>query len=708
MDCEQSQRLGCAICGDSWPHGLFSAEPGRRPRPNPEDVVPQQNAVPVTLAEIARLAGVGRAAVSNWRRRHGSFPAPTGGTDVSPHFSLVEVENWLREQGKLDDIGAVERLWPRLDNLGDRNQAGLVIAAMVLRRPTPGVRLESVPEIMLGPEAASLVRQAMSAAEDERSPGETFEYLLGRWLDVHVRQITTTPRLFAELIAAVAIESRTGTAPTGWTVLDPACGSGTLLAAAGAALRTTDLRLTGTELDPVLAAVAAARLTTESRADSRTVIDVAAGDSVLADPRQQVLADIVLCYPPFGTRDWGHEVLATDPRWRFGLPPRGEGELAWVQHILSRLAPGGAAVVVMPPAAASRKAGRHIRGSLIRSGALHAVIAMPAGIAPPHSVALHLWVLRQPDSSAPGEHQVHLVDATTAARPVNATDWAALTAAVVAGIADRPRRLHPAEDCIASRSVAAADLMSGDADLTPARHIPSPSSSVPPQAMTTSWSAVAETLSGLEESRRILSSLDWHQSSSVGTTTIGELIRAGVLDLHAGQAFDLDAARIGSRGQGDLPVLTVPDLMARGVARRWMAEREARAARLLVTEPNDVVVAGVTRAFSAWVEDDAPTILGPQLYVLHTDPERLDPWFLAGCLRAPSNGRQAGTHTSSAARIDVRKLRVLQLPIHEQRRYGAVCRRIADFERDLEKLAGLGTSLIAELSDRLAAGLLDQ
>ncbi|MBF6399462.1 N-6 DNA methylase [Nocardia cyriacigeorgica] len=708
VDCEQSQRLGCATCGDSWPHGLFSAEPGRRPPPDPEDVVPQQDAVPVTLAEIARLAGVGRAAVSNWRRRHGSFPAPIGGTDVSPHFSLVEVESWLREQGKLDDIGTVERLWPRLDNLGDRNQAGLVIAAMALRRPAPGVRVESVPEITLGHESASLVRQAMSAAEHERSPGETFEYLLGRWLDVHVRQITTTPRLFAELIAAVAVESRTGPAPMGWTVLDPACGSGTLLAAASATLGTTARRLIGTDLDPVLAAVTAARLTTEATADSRTVIDIASGDSLLADPRKQVLADLVLCYPPFGTRDWGHEVLATDPRWRFGLPPRGEVELAWVQHVLSRLSPGGAAVVVMPPAAASRKAGRHIRSSLIRSGGLHAVIAMPAGVAPPHSVALHLWVLRQPNSAAPGRHQVHLVDATSAARPVNATDWARLTTAVVAAIADRPRPLHPVEDDIASRIVAAAELMSGDADLTPARHIPSPSSSVPPQAMATSWSEVAQTLSSLEDSRRILSSLDWHQSPSIGTTSIGELIRAGVLDLHAGQAFDPDAVRIGPREKGDLPALTVPDLMARGVPRRWMAGRAARAARLLVTEPNDVVVAGVTRAFTAWVEDDAPTVLGPQLYVLRTDPERLDPWFLAGCLRAPSNGRQAGTHTSSAARIDVRKLRVLQLPIDVQRRYGAISRRIADFERDLESLAGLGASLIAELSDRLAAGLLGQ
>lgn len=55
----------------------------------------------VTAADIARLAGVGRAAVSNWRRRHADFPNPVGGTRVSPTFSLDEVERWLFANGRL-------------------------------------------------------------------------------------------------------------------------------------------------------------------------------------------------------------------------------------------------------------------------------------------------------------------------------------------------------------------------------------------------------------------------------------------------------------------------------------------------------------------------------------------------------------------------------------------------------------------------------
>ncbi|WP_372494533.1 bifunctional DNA primase/polymerase [Actinoallomurus purpureus] len=50
---------------------------------------------PINLALIGAMAGVGRAAVANWRRRHPDFPAPTGGTDTSPTFELAAVRAWL-------------------------------------------------------------------------------------------------------------------------------------------------------------------------------------------------------------------------------------------------------------------------------------------------------------------------------------------------------------------------------------------------------------------------------------------------------------------------------------------------------------------------------------------------------------------------------------------------------------------------------------
>jgi hypothetical protein len=73
----------------------------------------------VTSADIARIAGVGRAAVSNWRRRHPDFPRPVGGPATSPTFSLDEVQEWLESNGRTAS-SAAER---RADQFADESLA---------------------------------------------------------------------------------------------------------------------------------------------------------------------------------------------------------------------------------------------------------------------------------------------------------------------------------------------------------------------------------------------------------------------------------------------------------------------------------------------------------------------------------------------------------------------------------------------------------
>src|ERR1022692_892566 len=63
----------------------------------------------MTAAAIARHAGVGRAAVSNWRRRYPEFPKPVGGSPTSPTFSLADVEAWLKATGKADQLATAGR-----------------------------------------------------------------------------------------------------------------------------------------------------------------------------------------------------------------------------------------------------------------------------------------------------------------------------------------------------------------------------------------------------------------------------------------------------------------------------------------------------------------------------------------------------------------------------------------------------------------------
>jgi len=100
----------------------------------------RDNATEVTAAGIARLAGVGRAAVSNWRRRHADFPKPVGGTETSPSFALAEVEDWLRRQGKLAEVPLRERVWQQLAGHPEGPVTALTHAGCVLllihERPT--------------------------------------------------------------------------------------------------------------------------------------------------------------------------------------------------------------------------------------------------------------------------------------------------------------------------------------------------------------------------------------------------------------------------------------------------------------------------------------------------------------------------------------------------------------------------------------------
>lgn len=653
------------------------------------------SAVPVSLAEIARIAGVGRAAVSNWRRRHESFPTRIGGTDVSPQFSLTEVELWLRDNGKLKDNGGREFLWPRFEALGSRDESGLAVAEAARRMGSPRARAA---QVELSAEARDLVDEAARLGRSE-GPRETFEFLLQRWLETHVRQLSTTPPGLAALMARIALASRLGQMEGGLTVFDPACGTGHLLAAAAQEYDGSDLTVLACEQDPALAALASARLgfITEDR---QVRSEIATADALREDPFAGARADIALCNPPFNERDWGYEELATDQRWAHGLPPRTEPELAWVQHLLSHLKPGGVAVIVLPPAVASRKAGRRIRGSLLRTGALRAVVALPPGSAQPHSVSLQLWVLRAaPDSSAPAPtyQDVLLVDATRFARPGSrepGPNWDALDCFVLSALEtlDRPDD-DPPESAV---RIPLLDLLDDEVDVTPGRYT---ASSTEPSGveLAASWEELAESLADLAGHAQHLSKLGFETEALQTTATVGDLVKAGALTLRAGQ-HPLDT--LASRRDPTIPLLTVADLLMNGRPSGVLPANSAQA----VAEEGDVVVAGVVRAFKAWVHEGPPVALGAQLYTLRVDPEKLDAHFLAGCLRAPANGRQAGTHASSSSRVDIRRLQVLQLPLEEQKAYAETFRRLMAFEALLTKTDALGKGLVNDVSDRLAAG----
>ena len=692
--------------------------PSAAPRAAPDTAV-------VTAAGIARLAGVGRAAVSNWRRRHPDFPPPVGGSGTSPVFSLAEVETWLRRQGKMAEVPLRERVWHLLQGRPEGLAVALGHAGDLLlacaRDATPGhTDVRPTPPAAVSGDGA-LGTALRQLAEELGGPAAAYEFLLGRYLDTQSRHSLRTPAATADLMAELVGPAR--------SVLDPACGSGRLLAATlDRSDGATPTALYGQEADPALARLAALRLALRHAASPHAAADpatvqVRAGDALRADAHPDLVVDAVLCHPPFNVRGWGYEELAGDPRWRYGRPARTESELAWVQHVLHHLAPGGRAVVLLPPASASRRSGRRIRAALLREGVLRAVIALPPGAAAPHNLPLHLWVLRRPaPHRAPtaSDGSLLLVDA---ARPTahrrGPVPWRTVRDTVLAAW-----RAFDGQDGAggggdgygeAGRAVPVRDLLDGDVDLAPARHVPG---AVRPRPTVT----LAEVRQSFDRSLRRSLELAPLPAEGVrlrrGRTprwplaTVGELVRSGALTVRAGGPGT--AAAAGERT--DLPVLTVADV-AEGAAPSGTLPApsdptEARAGRrgqeLVLLRADDVVVPVLGEGPVARVLQDrhAGAVLGRHLYLLRPDPRVLDPWFVAGFLCGSGNARQASSYASGAGRLDVRRLRLPRLPLAEQRRYGRHFRRLAEFEAALRRTREVGERLLRSAYDEVIDGVL--
>ncbi|MFG3212720.1 N-6 DNA methylase [Streptomyces tendae] len=673
----------------------------------------QDHGTEVTAAGIARLAGVGRAAVSNWRRRHADFPRPVGGTETSPSFALADVEAWLRAQGKLAEVPPRERVWQQLVGHPEGPAAALVHAgcALLLVHDRPTLWLEasagsderladllpaSLDQVLdarfgPGPEravttpagprllpSAPLLRGAAELAAGSGARN-AYEFLLGRHLDANPRQYTLTPDPLADLMAELAGPAR--------TVLDPACGTGSLLRAAATAARPGQ-ELYGQDSDPAPAALTALRLALSTDAAVR----IAAGDSLRADARPGLRADAALCHPPFNERNWGHDELAYDPRWEYGFPARTESELAWVQHALARVRDGGTVVVLMPPAAASRRSGRRVRADLLRRGALRAVIALPAGAAPPYNLPLHLWVLRRPER-APAQPGLLLADTGQfAGEGRGGPDWRSVRETVLDAWSafDRTGRLD--ERPGAARCLPVIELLDDDVDLAPARHLP-------PPGATGDTGGLTEVRERLDETLRLTAELTPEPPSAKSAaprrplTTVGELARGGALTLRTGT----------NGGHARVPLLTDHDVLTGTAPSGTLPEGDEEP---VLTEPGDVVVPVLGGGSVARVIDDATAgaALGRNLVLLRPDPAALDPWFLAGFLRGTANHRRASSHASTATRLDVRRLQLPRLPLDAQRGYGDRFRALDEFERALRLAGRLGEQLVRGMYDGLTDG----
>ena len=207
------------------------------------------------------------------------------------------------------------------------------------------------------------------------------------------------------------------------------------------------------------------------------------------------------------------------------------------------------------------------------------------------------------------------------------------------------------------------DLLDDDIDLTPALHRAGP----PDPAL--EFLALQEKFASMAVVPPRLSEDD----AEPAYTTIGELAKAGVVEVRHAPA---------KTTPGEETLLTVDDLAAgRPPSGRAGADRAH-----VVAAEGDVIasVTGIAR-----VHNGPEVRLGPALSLYRADPGRLDPEFLAGCLRAAELPA-----TSGSTRIDARRVRIPRCSLEVQRRYGRAFRQLADFEDVLREAAGTGRDLV--------------
>jgi type I restriction enzyme M protein len=122
---------------------------------------------------------------------------------------------------------------------------------------------------------------------------------------------------------------------------------------------------------------------------------IAHGDTFHNDRHPDLKADFILANPPFNVSDWGGERLRDDKRWQYGVPPAGNANFAWVQHIVHHLAPAGVAGFVLANGSmSSNQSGEgEIRKKLIEADLVDCMVALPGQLFYSTQIPACLWFL---------------------------------------------------------------------------------------------------------------------------------------------------------------------------------------------------------------------------------------------------------------------------------------------------------------------------
>lgn len=220
--------------------------------------------------------------------------------------------------------------------------------------------------------------------------GRTYEYFIKEFARAEGQRGGEfyTPRSVTQLLVQM-LEPYEG------RVFDPACGSCGLFVQSAEFVGahgggTKDIAIYGQELNQATWRIGKINLAIHGLSG-----DVALGNSLLDDRHPGLRADYVLANPPFNMKRWGAAQVADDVRWKYGTPPDGNANFAWVQHFVHHLAPDGQAGFVLANGSlTSNTSGEgEIRKKLIEDDLIDCIVALPGQLFYSTQIPVCLWFL---------------------------------------------------------------------------------------------------------------------------------------------------------------------------------------------------------------------------------------------------------------------------------------------------------------------------
>ena len=294
---------------------------------------------------------------ARWSHLKANAPQPTIGTLVDEAMSAIE-----RDNPSLKSVLPKDYARPGLD------------------KQRLGQLINLVSDIALGAPA--------DRAKD--TLGRVYEYFLSQFASAEGKkggQFYTPSRVVRVLVEMLA--------PYKGRVYDPCCGSGGMFVNSEKFIEAHSGKLGDISIYGQESNYTTWRLAKMNLAIRGIDGQIAHGDSFHNDRHPDLKADYVLANPPFNDSDWRGELLKSDPRWVYGVPPAGNANFAWVQHFISHLSPTGLAGFVLANGSmSSNQSGEgEIRKAIIEADLVDCMVALPGQLFYSTQIPVCLWFL---------------------------------------------------------------------------------------------------------------------------------------------------------------------------------------------------------------------------------------------------------------------------------------------------------------------------